>query len=128
MSTNVPENCLNAHQHCIFHTTATFSGVRLCLLFKVLCKGDWYFRLNIFSLIYRKISDPDSSEQPHQEDGGEDGKKKGEDERTENVTVKDEEVDGESSDWPKQRVCHTHERAIPIQETVEALDITEEGA
>ncbi|KAJ8334100.1 hypothetical protein SKAU_G00397390 [Synaphobranchus kaupii] len=25
------------------------------------------------------------------------------------------------------RVCHTHERAIPIQETVEALDITEEG-
>ncbi|XP_039593277.1 ATP-dependent DNA helicase Q4 isoform X2 [Polypterus senegalus] len=25
------------------------------------------------------------------------------------------------------RVCHTHERAVPIQETVEALDITEEG-
>uniref|UniRef100_A0A3B4ZMU2 DNA 3'-5' helicase n=1 Tax=Stegastes partitus TaxID=144197 RepID=A0A3B4ZMU2_9TELE len=33
----------------------------------------------------------------------------------------------ESSHWPKERVCHTHERAIPIQETVEALDITEEG-
>ncbi|XP_031722181.1 ATP-dependent DNA helicase Q4 [Anarrhichthys ocellatus] len=33
----------------------------------------------------------------------------------------------ESSDWPRERVCHTHERAIPIQETVEALDITEEG-
>uniref|UniRef100_A0AAQ6ACX3 DNA 3'-5' helicase n=1 Tax=Amphiprion ocellaris TaxID=80972 RepID=A0AAQ6ACX3_AMPOC len=31
------------------------------------------------------------------------------------------------SDWPRERVCHTHERAIPIQETVEALDITEEG-
>uniref|UniRef100_A0A3Q2DW61 DNA 3'-5' helicase n=1 Tax=Cyprinodon variegatus TaxID=28743 RepID=A0A3Q2DW61_CYPVA len=29
-------------------------------------------------------------------------------------------------DWPEERVCHTHERAIPIQETVEALDITEE--
>lgn len=32
-----------------------------------------------------------------------------------------------SSDWPCQRVCHTHERAIAIQQTVEALDITEEG-
>ncbi|KAJ8273375.1 hypothetical protein GJAV_G00100890 [Gymnothorax javanicus] len=28
---------------------------------------------------------------------------------------------------PQPRVCHTHERAVPIQETVEALDITEEG-
>ncbi|XP_030644288.1 ATP-dependent DNA helicase Q4 [Chanos chanos] len=28
---------------------------------------------------------------------------------------------------PKERVCHTHERAIPIQETVDGLDITEEG-
>ncbi|KAF7210978.1 transcript variant X2 [Nothobranchius furzeri] len=35
---------------------------------------------------------------------------------------------GEAEDgWPKERVCHTHERAIPIQETVEALDIREEG-
>lgn len=63
-------------------------------------------------------------------------------------TVEDEEADGsvkhqkevaktdgdllrdrdeESSDWPRERVCHTHERAIPIQQTVEALDITEEG-
>uniref|UniRef100_A0A3Q4BS60 DNA 3'-5' helicase n=1 Tax=Mola mola TaxID=94237 RepID=A0A3Q4BS60_MOLML len=33
----------------------------------------------------------------------------------------------ESSDWPRERVCHTHERAIPVQQTVEALDITEEG-
>uniref|UniRef100_A0A3B4YD80 DNA 3'-5' helicase n=1 Tax=Seriola lalandi dorsalis TaxID=1841481 RepID=A0A3B4YD80_SERLL len=32
-----------------------------------------------------------------------------------------------STDWPRERVCHTHERAIPIQQTVEALDITEEG-
>lgn len=33
----------------------------------------------------------------------------------------------ENSDWPRERVCHTHERAIPVQQTVEALDITEEG-
>uniref|UniRef100_A0A3Q3JA18 DNA 3'-5' helicase n=1 Tax=Monopterus albus TaxID=43700 RepID=A0A3Q3JA18_MONAL len=33
----------------------------------------------------------------------------------------------ESRDWSRERVCHTHERAIPIQQTVEALDITEEG-
>lgn len=37
------------------------------------------------------------------------------------------EHEEESSSWPKERVCHTHERAIPIQDTVEALDITEEG-
>ncbi|XP_061111178.1 ATP-dependent DNA helicase Q4 [Conger conger] len=30
-------------------------------------------------------------------------------------------------DLPPPRVCHTHERAIPIQDMVEALDITEEG-
>uniref|UniRef100_A0AAQ5ZV66 DNA 3'-5' helicase n=1 Tax=Amphiprion ocellaris TaxID=80972 RepID=A0AAQ5ZV66_AMPOC len=36
-------------------------------------------------------------------------------------------LDSPLSDWPRERVCHTHERAIPIQETVEALDITEEG-
>lgn len=40
---------------------------------------------------------------------------------------KDAAVKNEEADWPKERVCHTHERAIPIQETVEALDITEEG-
>lgn len=33
----------------------------------------------------------------------------------------------EGSDWPSQRACHTHERAIPMQQTVEALDMTEEG-
>lgn len=32
-----------------------------------------------------------------------------------------------AGDWPRERTCHTHERAIPIQDTVEALDITEEG-
>ncbi|XP_033980313.1 ATP-dependent DNA helicase Q4 isoform X3 [Trematomus bernacchii] len=39
--------------------------------------------------------------------------------------LKDQEED--SSDWPKERVCHTHERAIPMEATVEALDVTEEG-
>ncbi|KAM4630506.1 ATP-dependent DNA helicase Q4 [Polymixia lowei] len=43
-------------------------------------------------------------------------------------TLRNEEVESlESSDWPRERVCHTHERAIPIPQTVEALDITEEG-
>lgn len=44
---------------------------------------------------------------------------------------KDQEVEeegpGGGGDWPTTRVCHTHERAIPMQDTVEALDITEEG-
>ncbi|XP_029919345.1 ATP-dependent DNA helicase Q4 [Myripristis murdjan] len=39
--------------------------------------------------------------------------------------LKNQGVEGD--DWPRERVCHTHERAIPIQKTVEALDITEEG-
>lgn len=40
-----------------------------------------------------------------------------------------EESDGglKLSDECLQRPCHTHERAIPMQETVEALDITEES-
>uniref|UniRef100_A0A8C7G8S0 DNA 3'-5' helicase n=1 Tax=Oncorhynchus kisutch TaxID=8019 RepID=A0A8C7G8S0_ONCKI len=38
-----------------------------------------------------------------------------------------EEQTGGGDDWPTTRVCHTHERAIPMQDTVEALDITEEG-
>ncbi|XP_077404749.1 ATP-dependent DNA helicase Q4 [Vanacampus margaritifer] len=40
--------------------------------------------------------------------------------------VADQEI-GTSFEWPVERVCHTHERAVPIQETVEGLDITEEG-
>uniref|UniRef100_A0AAY4E411 DNA 3'-5' helicase n=1 Tax=Denticeps clupeoides TaxID=299321 RepID=A0AAY4E411_9TELE len=35
--------------------------------------------------------------------------------------------DGVEGSMVTHRVCHTHERAIPIQETVEALDISEEG-
>ncbi|XP_062266608.1 ATP-dependent DNA helicase Q4 [Platichthys flesus] len=78
---------------------------------------------------------------PIQEDGDE-GKEK--EERKEEQAVKDEGAEalcvegkaagdglkedrGETRDWPQERVCHTHERAIPIQQTVEALDITEEG-
>ncbi|XP_057683212.1 ATP-dependent DNA helicase Q4 isoform X2 [Corythoichthys intestinalis] len=38
-----------------------------------------------------------------------------------------EKVDNQEIGWPMERVCHTHERAVPIQETVESLDITEEG-
>ncbi|XP_041739473.2 ATP-dependent DNA helicase Q4 [Coregonus clupeaformis] len=41
--------------------------------------------------------------------------------------VEEEVVPGGGDDWPTTRVCHTHERTIPIQDTVEALDITEEG-
>nr|XP_061786920.1 ATP-dependent DNA helicase Q4-like [Nerophis lumbriciformis] len=40
---------------------------------------------------------------------------------------KPDELEVQTKEWPRERVCHTHERAIPIQETVEALDITEEG-
>uniref|UniRef100_A0AAY4E4A7 DNA 3'-5' helicase n=1 Tax=Denticeps clupeoides TaxID=299321 RepID=A0AAY4E4A7_9TELE len=36
-------------------------------------------------------------------------------------------TEGEENAVVTHRVCHTHERAIPIQETVEALDISEEG-
>nr|XP_057903009.1 ATP-dependent DNA helicase Q4 isoform X2 [Doryrhamphus excisus] len=44
------------------------------------------------------------------------------------MTAEEEAVEEvESKEWPVERVCHTHERAIPIQQTVEALDITEEG-
>ncbi|KAL0961923.1 hypothetical protein UPYG_G00333410 [Umbra pygmaea] len=34
---------------------------------------------------------------------------------------------GVDDNWPVTRICHTHERAVPIQDTVDALDITEEG-
>lgn len=39
----------------------------------------------------------------------------------------EEEQTGGGEDWPTTRVCHTHERAISMQDTVEGLDITEEG-
>lgn len=40
---------------------------------------------------------------------------------------KPEAAEGGTELTVTQRVCHTHERAIPMQDTVEALDITEEG-
>ncbi|XP_043072964.1 ATP-dependent DNA helicase Q4 [Puntigrus tetrazona] len=44
-------------------------------------------------------------------------------------TLTTEESDGalKLSDVREQRSCHTHERAVPMQETVENLDITEES-
>ncbi|KAG9278970.1 ATP-dependent DNA helicase Q4 [Astyanax mexicanus] len=63
-------------------------------------------------------------------------------ENPDNAETLREDLDGKNdeSDWEEmeeeterfrvrsvQRVCHTHERAVPMQETVEALDITEEG-
>lgn len=91
-------------------------------------------------------SHPDSEKLLPQEDKAE--QKEEEKQQQEEEENKEEETDGSvkhqdvevmaagdllsdqevgRSDWPKERVCHTHERAIPIQETVEALDITEEG-
>ncbi|XP_072226828.1 ATP-dependent DNA helicase Q4 [Leuresthes tenuis] len=76
-----------------------------------------------------QVSELVSAEESLQEDKGERKEKKGDDDTKEGATVGDKGADlkVESSDWPEERVCHTHERAIPIQETVEALDITEEG-
>ncbi|KAK2512622.1 Recql4 [Columba guinea] len=39
----------------------------------------------------------------------------------------EEEEDGAAVKPSERRVCYKHERAIPIQETVEALDLREEG-
>ncbi|XP_064910736.1 ATP-dependent DNA helicase Q4 isoform X1 [Columba livia] len=39
----------------------------------------------------------------------------------------EEEEDGAAAKPSERRVCYKHERAIPIQETVEALDLREEG-
>ncbi|XP_065484264.1 ATP-dependent DNA helicase Q4 [Caloenas nicobarica] len=39
----------------------------------------------------------------------------------------EEEEDGAAAKPSDRRVCYKHERAVPIQETVEALDLREEG-
>nr|XP_033492417.1 ATP-dependent DNA helicase Q4 isoform X1 [Epinephelus lanceolatus] len=96
----------------------------------------------------QELSHADEAEQPLQDDGDKGKDKKKKEDKEEEQVVKHEGADGsmkhkdveakgdgdwlrdqeeESSAWPSERVCHTHERAIPIQETVEALDITEEG-
>ncbi|XP_015258189.1 PREDICTED: ATP-dependent DNA helicase Q4 isoform X2 [Cyprinodon variegatus] len=79
--------------------------------------------------IHLEVSDLDSAAQIPVHSGEGNGRQ----EQGESEEGKDKEADGHSEqkedswDWPEERVCHTHERAIPIQETVEALDITEEG-
>ncbi|CAG5885601.1 unnamed protein product [Menidia menidia] len=80
-----------------------------------------------------QISEPESAEPSFQEDGKRKENMEGYEKKEEDVTVKGEGLDWqtdqkvEGADWPEERLCHTHERAIPIQETVETLDITEEG-
>ncbi|KAM4724988.1 ATP-dependent DNA helicase Q4 [Anableps anableps] len=77
-----------------------------------------------------EVLDLDSAERSLQEHSDEGNGKK---EQAKSKEAKDKGADwqseqnAESCDWPEERVCHTHERAIPVQETVEALDITEEG-
>ncbi|KAK4826916.1 hypothetical protein QYF61_012715 [Mycteria americana] len=41
--------------------------------------------------------------------------------------LEEEEEDGGATRQSGQRVCYKHERAIPVQQTVESLDIREEG-
>ncbi|KAK1880138.1 ATP-dependent DNA helicase Q4 [Dissostichus eleginoides] len=94
----------------------------------------------------QESSHPEAAELPLQ-DCKDEGKEMQLEEKKEEQRVKHEEAEGsikpkdgdsqeadwlkdqeeESSDWPKERVCHTHERAIPMEATVEALDVTEEG-
>ncbi|XP_067111566.1 ATP-dependent DNA helicase Q4 [Osmerus mordax] len=67
---------------------------------------------------------------PRAEESGDDPLKNQEAEHAEQNVDRSkvvEEEAGRGDDWPSARVCHTHERAIPIAETVETLDITEEG-
>lgn len=92
-------------------------------------------------ILYKDASNPEAEEGEDEAKEKKEGEKKEEQEvhrhKEGNGLMKDEEEKGakdvlkeqgeESFDWPAERVCHTHERAIPIQETVEALDITEEG-
>lgn len=61
--------------------------------------------------VYQSEEDVELKTDEEEKDGGDPLRKDGE----------------EGFHWPRERVCHTHERAIPIQETVETLDITEEG-
>lgn len=60
-------------------------------------------------------------EEKSQQEPRDDGEKEG---GSENGSEMHEESEG--SGWG-QRVCHTHERAVPMQDTVDELDITEEG-
>lgn len=64
-------------------------------------------------------------EQALQHDKEDGGLRRNEEEKDGGDPLRKDEEEG--FHWPRERVCHTHERAIPIQETVETLDITEEG-
>lgn len=94
--------------------------------------------MNDVTLFFAARIDPSPSDAAGQplHDGRDEGEEK--EEKKEEQTAEQEaeakaagdwrrEQELESSDWPRERVCLTHERAIPIQETVEALDIREEG-
>nr|XP_043909169.1 ATP-dependent DNA helicase Q4 isoform X2 [Solea senegalensis] len=59
--------------------------------------------------------------------GGAEGSEKNQEAEVKAASDGLEDCKEKSYNWPRERVCHTHERAIPIQQTVEALDITEEG-
>ncbi|KAM9386011.1 ATP-dependent DNA helicase Q4 [Pholidichthys leucotaenia] len=76
----------------------------------------------------QKTTDLNSAEVQRQEEGvGGEEKEESEGRTFEVVEADCQDQEVESCDWPRERVCHTHGRAIPIQETVEALDITEGG-
>ncbi|MGH0159549.1 UNVERIFIED_CONTAM: hypothetical protein FKN15_037747 [Acipenser sinensis] len=65
---------------------------------------------------------------PEQELGAEQGPEQELGAEQEVGEEEEEEEEAEAKENNKSpRVCHTHERAIPIQETVDSLDITEEG-
>lgn len=64
---------------------------------------------------------PYQGDEKSQEGQKNEGEKEG---GSENGSEMQEECEG--GGWG-QRVCHTHERAVPMQDTVDELDITEEG-
>lgn len=87
----------------ILHVSQDYAGNNCCDLGK---------------LSLKQISAPDDAEE----------KEETKEEEEKELAQLGAEEEGSSSDWPRQRACHTHERAIPIQQTVEALDLAEEGA
>lgn len=72
-----------------------------------------------------KIEEHAKVEEPIQQEGAESLSHQNKIETNGGNEIQEEETT--HFEWPKERVCHTHERAIPVQQTVETLDITEEG-
>lgn len=58
---------------------------------------------------------------------GEEKHHEGQDQGAEEGRANDWEIEESQGGNKGQRVCHTHERAVPMQDTVDELDITEEG-